>query len=94
MFPHRTIVAVWLCRLPFGRVVREVAQEFKTDLRFASGAILAIQEAAEAELVLMFELANLAAIHGKRVTIGQNDINLYKRFRDDLAGRELLKSGR
>ena len=42
-------------KLPFQRLVRELAQEFKTDLRFQSTAILALQEAAEAYLVGLFE---------------------------------------
>ena len=44
-------------------------QDFKTDLRFQSSAVLALQEAAEAYLVGLFEDTNLAAIHAKRVTI-------------------------
>ncbi|WIA20546.1 hypothetical protein OEZ85_004938 [Tetradesmus obliquus] len=38
-------------KLPFQRLVREIAQDFKTDLRFQSSAVLALQEAAEAYLV-------------------------------------------
>ena len=54
-------------KLPFQRLVREIAQDFKTDLRFQSSAVLALQEAAEAYLVGLFEDTNLAAIHAKRV---------------------------
>lgn len=56
-------------KLPFQRLVREIAQDFKTDLRFQSSAIGALQESAEAYLVSLFEDTNLAAIHAKRVTI-------------------------
>ena len=42
-------------RLPFQRLVREIAQEFKTDLRFHESALQALQEAAEAYLVGLFE---------------------------------------
>ena len=52
-------------KLPFQRLVREIAQDFKTDLRFQSSAILALQESAEAYLVGLFEDTNLAAIHAK-----------------------------
>ncbi len=45
--------------------MREIAQDFKTDLRFQSSAIGALQEAAEAYLVGLFEDTNLAAIHAK-----------------------------
>jgi histone H3/H4 len=44
---------------------REIAQDFKTDLRFQSNAVLALQEASEAYLVGLFEDTNLAAIHAK-----------------------------
>ena len=38
----------------------------QTDLRFQSSAVMALQEAAEAYLVSLFEDTNLAAIHAKR----------------------------
>ena len=60
-------------KLPFQRLVREIAQDFKTDLRFQSSAILALQEASEAYLVGLFEDTNLCAIHAKRVTIMPKD---------------------
>jgi len=72
-------------KLPFQRLVREVAQEFSTDIRFQSHAILAIQEAAEAYLVGLFEDTNLCAIHAKRVTIMPKDIQLARRIRGERA---------
>ena len=63
-------------RLPFQRLVREVAQDFKTDLCFAAQTMVALQEATEAYLVGLFEDANLCAIHAKRVTIMPKDIQL------------------
>ncbi|KAL3592938.1 hypothetical protein D5086_011578 [Populus alba] len=70
-------------KLPFQRLVREIAQDFKTDLRFQSHAVLALQEAAEAYLVGLFEDTNLCAIHAKRVTIMPKDIQLARRIRVD-----------
>jgi histone H3 len=70
---------------PFQRLVREIAQDFKTDLRFEKDAILAIQEAAEAYLVGLFEDTNLCAIHTKRVTIMPKDIQLARRIRGERA---------
>ena len=70
-------------KLPFNRLVREVAQDFKTDLRFQSAAIKALQEAAEAYLVTLFEDTNLCAIHAKRVTISPKDMQLARRIRGD-----------
>ena len=63
-------------KLPFRRLVREIAQDFKTDLRFRPDAISALQEASEAYLVGLFEDTNLCAIHAKRVTIMPKDIQL------------------
>ncbi|KIJ21513.1 hypothetical protein PAXINDRAFT_159599 [Paxillus involutus ATCC 200175] len=45
-------------KLPFQRLVREIARDFKTDLRFQSPAVMALQEAAEAYLVSLFEDTN------------------------------------
>lgn len=70
-------------KLPFQRLVREIAQDFKTDLRFQSTAILALQEASEAYLVGLFEDTNLCAIHAKRVTIMPKDLQLARRIRGE-----------
>uniref|UniRef100_A0A914LLB7 Histone H2A/H2B/H3 domain-containing protein n=1 Tax=Meloidogyne incognita TaxID=6306 RepID=A0A914LLB7_MELIC len=70
-------------KLPFQRLVREIAQDFKTDLRFQSSAVLALQEASEAYLVGLFEDTNLCAIHAKRVTIMPKDIQLARRIRGE-----------
>ena len=72
-------------KLPFQRLVREVAQEFKSELRFTSSAIRAIQEASEAYLVGLFEDTNLCAIHAKRVTIIPRDMQLARRIRGERA---------
>uniref|UniRef100_UPI00358E2B44 histone H3-like n=1 Tax=Myxine glutinosa TaxID=7769 RepID=UPI00358E2B44 len=68
-------------KLPFQRLVREIAQDFKSDLRFQSSAVMALQEASEAYLVGLFEDTNLCAIHAKRVTIMPKDIQLARRIR-------------
>ena len=70
-------------KLPFQRLVREIAQDYKTDLRFQGSAVLALQESAEAYLVGLFEDTNLAAIHAKRVTIMPKDIQLARRIRGE-----------
>ena len=70
-------------KLPFQHVVREIAQDIKTDLRFQSSAIMALQEAAEAYLVGLFEDSNLCAIHAKRVTIMPWDVQLARRIRGE-----------
>uniref|UniRef100_A0A673G0E9 Core Histone H2A/H2B/H3 domain-containing protein n=1 Tax=Sinocyclocheilus rhinocerous TaxID=307959 RepID=A0A673G0E9_9TELE len=70
-------------KLPFQRLVREIAQDFKTDLRFQSSAVMALQEASEAYLVGLFEdqqlgglliAADLSESHGPGpVTMGLLD---------------------
>ena len=73
-------------KLPFQRLVRELAQELKPDLRFQSSALYALHEAAESFLVGLMESTNLAAIHAKRVTIMVKDMRLALRIggRSDL----------
>lgn len=72
-------------KLPFQRLIREIAYDFKTDVRFQSCALLALQEAAEAYLVSLFEDTNLCAIHAKRVTITPKDLQLARRIRGERA---------
>lgn len=76
-------VELLIRKMPFQRLVREIAQDFKTDLRFQATAVLALQEAAEAYLVSLFEDTNLCAIHAKRVTIFPKDMRLARRLRGD-----------
>ncbi|EOD46305.1 histone H3 protein [Neofusicoccum parvum] len=78
-----------LLKLPFARLVREIALNLVPDgeiLRWQSQAIQALQEAAEAFLVHLFEDTNLCAIHAKRVTIMQKDIQLARRIRGAWGG--------
>jgi histone H3 len=70
-------------KLPFQRLVREIAFDFKQELKFQSKAIRALQEASEAYLVELFEDSNLCDIHAKRVTILQKDIQLARRIRGE-----------
>ena len=70
-------------KLRFARLVREIAQDFKPDLRFEGLAIVALQDAAEAYLITLYEDANLCAIHAKRVTIMPKDIQLSRRIRGE-----------
>ena len=63
-------------RLPFQRVVREIAQSIRADLHFQSTAIMVLQEAGEALLVGLLEQANHCAIHAKCITVMLKDIQL------------------
>ncbi|CAG2104522.1 unnamed protein product [Medioppia subpectinata] len=70
-------------RLPFQRLVREIASDFRDALLFQSAALGALQEAAESYLVGLFEDTNLCAIHAKRVTIMPRDVQLARRIRGE-----------
>ena len=77
-----------ICKLAsFQRLLREITQKcFDTDVRFQLTAILAMQEAAEAFLVGLFEDTSLCALHAKHVTTMVNDMQLAAGFE----GREIL----
>ena len=73
-----------LCRkLPVSRLIREIAQNFKNDLRFQASAIGALHEAMEAYLVGLFEDTNLCTIHARRITIMPKDMQLARRIRGE-----------
>ena len=70
-------------RLPFQRVVREIARGYNSDVRFQASSLLALQEATEAYVVGLFEDVNLCAIHAGRVTIMSKDMHLARRIRGE-----------
>lgn len=72
-----------LRKLPFQRLVREIAQTSKDGVRFAASAVLAMQEATEAHLINLFADTCLCAIHGRRVTIQPRDLQLARRLRGE-----------
>ena len=89
-YQKSTELLIW--KLPFQRLVREIAGDHKVitsplcgKVRFKSLAIKALQEASEAYIVGLFEDTNLCAIHTKRVTIMPKDIQLARRIRGERA---------
>jgi len=75
-------------RLPFGRVVREIATAEASKrgiqgLRFQTNALSAMQEAAEMYLTQLFEDCILLAVHARRVTVMNKDMRLARRIRGD-----------
>ena len=70
----------------------EVAEDRKPGVRWQAGAIEALQHATEAMIIELFEEAQTAAIHAKRVTIMPKDIALAVRM--VRGGREVLKDYR
>ena len=78
---YQKSVNLLIKKIPFQRLVREIASEYKSDVRFNSLALLGLQEAAEAFIVDLFDNANLCAIHAKRVTVMPRDLQLARRLR-------------
>ena len=72
-----------IAKAPFCRLVREIAQERSSSIRFQSSAIVALQTASEDYLVGLFEDTNLITIHRKCVTISPKDIQLARRIRGE-----------
>ena len=72
-----------VCLVEFVRSVFTIVQNFESDIRWQSHAMLALQEASEAYLVGLFEDTNICAIHAKRVTIMPKDIQLARRIRGE-----------
>jgi histone H3 len=80
---HQKNTDLLIRKAPFQRLVKEIATNFKSDLRMQSMALLALQEASEAYLVRLFEDSNDCAIHAKRVTIMPKDIRLAQCIRGE-----------
>ena len=78
-------------KLPFQRLVREVANDeaagsrFLRGVRFQATAVQALQEASEDYLAHLLEDSKLEAIHAKRVTIQVKDMQLARRIRGERA---------
>lgn len=80
---YQKSVKLLIRKAPFHRFVRELGAQFKHDLRFQPQALEAIQEAAEAYMVGVFEDANLCVLHAKRSTILPKDLHLAMRIRGE-----------
>ena len=78
----------------FYRLVREIAQDFKTDLHFQVNAVLALQEASEVYIVGLMEDTNLYAIHAKCVTIQPKDIQLAQHIRGERSQKKNIKQNK
>jgi histone H3 len=74
-----------LKKLPFQRLVREICDDYKTDIRWQKSAMAALQEASEAYIVGLYEDTNLCALHAKRVTVRSQDMQLARRIRGERA---------
>jgi histone H3 len=67
-------------RAPFYRLVREVAQDFKENVRFEAAALNILQEAAESVLIDLFQDAHLLRRHCDKITVMPADLQLAEHF--------------
>lgn len=61
---------------PFQRLVQEIAQNYKNDLRIKAEAYSALQDASESYVIDLFQKSNKCAIHESRETIQPKDLRL------------------
>ncbi|XP_032247533.1 histone H3-like centromeric protein A [Phoca vitulina] len=75
--------ALLIRKSPFSRLAREICVTFTrgVDFSWQAQALLALQEAAEAFLVHLFEDAYLLSLHAGRVTLFPKDVQLARRIR-------------
>ena len=66
-YQRTTELLIW--KLPFQRLIWEIAQDIQFEIRFQGSAMGTLQEAIEAYLMGLFEDTNLCTIHVKWVTI-------------------------
>ncbi|EEH18679.2 hypothetical protein PABG_07739 [Paracoccidioides brasiliensis Pb03] len=83
---YQKSVELLIRKLPFQRLVREIAEDVCSGVRFQGAAILALQEVTEAVIVDEFTMTNLCAIHAKRITIQDKDMKLVQSLREIMTG--------
>ena len=66
--------------LPFSRLAREVAQDFRTDVKFTKNALIILQYSMENYLVNLLKKTLYNAMHAKRVRIEPKDIQLARAY--------------
>lgn len=81
---YQKSVDLLLPRAPVKRLIREIAQPYRDELRFSKQAMEALQEASESYIVDLFADANVAAIEHERKTVTARDIRLALLMRHDV----------
>lgn len=64
------------------RLIREISQEFATDVRFKPSAIEALQQAAEMYVTGVFKKSDVVRAHCKRETLAIEDMRTAIRVQD------------
>lgn len=70
-------------KLPFQLLVKEIAQDIKSDIRITLEALSALQEGAEDFLVEVFRDTNLLALHREHQTVMLKDMQTALKVRRD-----------
>jgi len=78
---YQTSTNLLINKLPFQRLVKEIARNIPGAFNFQSTSLLALQEAAEAFLVELFGDAQAACEHSGRKTVSLEDMRLATRIR-------------
>ena len=71
-----------LPKASFGRLIREIAQAYKTDLRFNVEAMNILQRGVEDYMLKLYRIANKLAIHADRRTVQPKDLILARDVSD------------
>ena len=87
---YQKITELLICKPPFQKLVWEICQNMRMDIRSQGTAMGALQESADAYLIRLFEDTNLCAIHAKRVTILPRDIQLACRIHGERSQRSIV----
>ncbi|KAL3067948.1 hypothetical protein niasHT_037938 [Heterodera trifolii] len=80
---YQSTTELLLRKLPFQRLVREIAQDNDLEMRFQAVAFSTMQEASETYLIRLLENTNLAAANANRVTIMPSDIQMSRHIRGE-----------
>jgi histone H3 len=72
---------VYFAKASFERLIREVTQDYVSDIKWSSDGLLLVQIMTEAYVIGLLEDANMCAIHAKRVTVIPSDLQLARRLR-------------
>lgn len=70
-------------KLPFRRIVREIAQTYNPSIRFTDSALIGLQEACESYIIGSIEDGILCTIHAKRITLMKKDIKLAQKIKGE-----------
>lgn len=73
-------------KLPFQRLVRDIANDIYGGAKFQLSALHALQDCAEMYMCNLYTDGQLCALHGKRITLMVKDMQLAKRIRGDKNG--------